>query len=179
MSNLVDKVKDKMDNKSGSSTGLSQGSKLPAVGALKEDNMEKGSIDLSLLKGKNIIVGVPGAFSPACSSQVPGFIEKADKFAAKGVQGIYIVAVNDVFTTQAWKEQLGSKNPMVHFLADDDAKFTKGAGMSFNASAFFGNDRSNRYAAVIENGIVKQVFQEEAPTDVKVSKADNVLQAIS
>ena len=53
MSNLVDKVKDKMDNKSGSSTGLSQGSKLPAVGALKEDNMEKGSIDLSLLKGKS------------------------------------------------------------------------------------------------------------------------------
>lgn len=69
-----------------------------------------------------IIVGVPGAFTPPCSSQVPGYVEQAEKFAAKGVQGIYIVAVNDAFTTQAWKEKHSWNNPLVHFLADDQGK---------------------------------------------------------
>lgn len=37
-----------------------------------------------------------------------------------GVQGIYIIAVNDVFVTQAWKEKLNAKDSKtVHFLADD------------------------------------------------------------
>lgn len=67
----------------------------------------------------DIIVGVPGAFTPPCSSQVPGYAEQADQFSQKGVQGIYIVAVNDAFTTQAWKEKLGAKHSIVHFLADD------------------------------------------------------------
>lgn len=37
-----------------------------------------------------------------------------------GVTGIYIVAINDVFVTQAWKEKLNAKDSkLVHFLADD------------------------------------------------------------
>lgn len=80
----------------------------------------------------DIIVGVPGAFTPPCSSQVPGYVAQAEQFAAKGVKGIYIVAVNDAFTTQAWKEKLGvaKEHPIVHFLADDT-----GAVSSFNPSS--------------------------------------------
>jgi len=175
MSQLVDKVKDKV----GGGNKLKQGSKLPDVGLLKEENPTQGSVDLAALKGKNIIVAVPGAFSSACSTQVPGYIEDAEKFAGKGVQGIYVVAVNDAFVMQAWKKDLGgSKSPAVHFIADDDGKFTKGAGMDFDATGFFGERRSNRYAAVIEDGVVKQVFEEASPVDVKVSKSDAVLQAL-
>lgn len=78
-------------------------------------------VDLAKLTGKNIIVGVPGAFTPPCSSQVPGYVSNSEKFAAKGVKGIYIVAVNDAFVVQAWKEKLGvaKDHPIVHFLADD------------------------------------------------------------
>lgn len=72
---------------------------------------------------QDIIVGVPGAFSPSCSSQAPGYVEQAQKFADKGVQGIYIIAVNDVFVTQAWKEKLNAKDSkLVHFLADDNGQ---------------------------------------------------------
>lgn len=67
----------------------------------------------------DILVGVPGAFTPPCSSQVPGYGQQADQFAAKGVKGIYIVAINDAFTTKAWKEKLGINHPIVHFIADD------------------------------------------------------------
>lgn len=75
----------------------------------------------ALILPSDIIVGVPGAFTPPCSSQVPGYVAQAEQFAAKGVKGIYIVAVNDAFTTQAWKEKLGvaKEHPIVHFLADD------------------------------------------------------------
>lgn len=112
MSGLVEKLK-------GSAKPLSKGAALPS-GSLKEDNPEQGTVNLSQLQGTNIVVGVPGAFTPPCSSQVPGYAEHADKFAEKGVKGIYIVAVNDAFTTQAWKEKLGVKHGIVHFLADDN-----------------------------------------------------------
>jgi peroxiredoxin len=111
MSGLVEKV-------TGAVKPLSKGSKLP-TSALKEDNPEKATVNISQLSGTNVVVGVPGAFTPPCSSQVPGYSEHASKFAEKGVKGIYVVAVNDAFTTQAWKEKLGVKSDLVHFLADD------------------------------------------------------------
>ena len=67
-------------------------------------------------------MGVPGAFSATCSNQVPGYVEHAEKFVAKGITGIYVVAVNDVFVMKAWKKDLhADKNPLFHFIADDDA----------------------------------------------------------
>ena len=63
-------------------------------------------------------------------------------------------------------------------LANAWRQFTKGAGMEFDATAFFGQPRSNRYAALIEDGEVKEVWQEKAVTDVDVSRSDNVLKAL-
>ncbi|KAI5367580.1 Putative redoxin [Septoria linicola] len=157
---------------------LAQGSKLPTVGALKEENPEKGTVDLATVGGKIVIVGVPGAFTPPCSSQVPGYVEKAEQFAAKGVTGIYIVAVNDAFTTQAWKEKNGWNNPLVHLLADDKGDFTRAAGLDFDASGLLGNQRSQRYAAIVENGVVKSIFVEDEAPSVTVTAAENVLQAV-
>jgi 2-Cys peroxiredoxin 5 len=54
-------------------------------------------------------------------------------------------------------------------------QFAKGSGMSFDATAFFGNHRSQRYAAIVEDGVVKDIFVEKAPTDITVSSADSVL----
>ena len=49
---------------------------------------------------------MPGAFTGTCSKQVPGYIKAYEEFKAKGVDNIYIVAVNDAFVTKAWKEHL-------------------------------------------------------------------------
>ncbi|EGP90144.1 unnamed protein product [Zymoseptoria tritici ST99CH_1A5] len=166
-------LKDKILGKAGKA--LSQGSSLPATGPLKENDPHTGTVDLAKLQGKNIIVGVPGAFTPPCSSQVPGYVEKADAFKAKGVNGIYIVAVNDQFVVQAWKEKLGAKHENVHFLADDTGAFTEAAGMSFDASGLLGNNRSSRYVAVVESGKVTHVFKEDEAPSVTVTAADAVL----
>ena len=63
--------------------------------------------------------------------------------------------------------------------ADADSlllQWTSAAGLSFDASGLLGNIRSKRYAAIVENGTVKEIFvEDEAPT-VSVTAADKVLQ---
>jgi len=171
MSSVIDKLK-------GHKT-LATGHKLPTGHALKENNPEQATVDLATLPGKNIIIGVPGAFTPPCSSQVPGYVEHAESFKAKGINGIYIVAVNDAFTTQAWKEKLGSSSPFVHFLADDTGAFTTASGLSFDASGLLGGHRSQRYAAVVKDGVVEHIFIENEAPSVTVTKADAVLNSLA
>lgn len=88
------------------------------------------------LFSNKVEVGVPGAFTPPCSSQVPGYLENAKKFADAGVKGIYIVAVNDVFCVNAWQEKLssGSKHDIVHFVSDGTGHFTAGKSCTFLSS---------------------------------------------
>ncbi|KAL7268713.1 Peroxisomal membrane associated protein 20 [Rhizina undulata] len=129
-------------------------------------------------EGKIIILGVPGAFTPPCSSQVPGYIANADKFAEKGVKGIYIVAVNDIFVVNAWKKSLGEPAGIVHFLSDSTGEFTKALGQDFDASGLLGNVRSKRYVAVVENGVVKDLQVEDAPPNITVTAADNILKSL-
>ncbi|KAF8539381.1 Redoxin, partial [Trichophaea hybrida] len=129
--------------------------------------------------GKIILLGVPGAFTPPCSSQVPGYISSYSKFAENGVVGIYVVAVNDVFVVKAWKDSLeGGKDSKVHFLADSTGEFIKSLGLDFDASGLLGNHRSKRFAAIVEDGVVKNLFVEDEPPNVTVTLAEKVLGAL-
>ena len=60
----------------------------------------------------------------------------------------------------------------------DEEQFTKGAGMDFDATAFFGNKRSQRYVAIVEDGTVKDVFVEKDPTQITSTAASNVLEKL-
>jgi len=50
------------------------------------------------------------SFSPSCSDQVPGYIQKYEEFQGKGVKDIYVVSINDMFVMQAWRKDLLAKN---------------------------------------------------------------------
>lgn len=70
------------------------------------------------------------------------------------------MTVNDVFTTEAWKEKLGAaEEPKIKFLADDSGKWSSAIGMSFDATGLLGNFRSHRYAMVVNNGIIEALEQ--------------------
>lgn len=131
-----------------------------------------------LFKGKKVVLfGVPGAFTPTCSDgHLPGFVQRADDLKAKGVDLIACVAVNDVFVMHAWGNARGVGDK-VTMLADGNADFARAMGLDLDSRAFGMGIRSNRYAAVIENGVLKALLR-DIPPEVQHSSADAVLKAL-
>ncbi|KAI1357421.1 AhpC/TSA family protein [Xylaria arbuscula] len=121
-----------------------------------------------------VIIGVPAAFSPACSaSHVPSYINHP-KISEAGQ--VFVVSVNDSFVTKAWGDQLDpTKLSGIRFLADPTGAFTKALDLGFDVIPVFGNTRSKRYAIVVEDGKVKSVHVEPDNTGTDVSMADKVL----
>ncbi|PFH46536.1 hypothetical protein AMATHDRAFT_69595 [Amanita thiersii Skay4041] len=127
------------------------------------------------LKGRNIIVGVPGAFAGVCNAQVPGYINNVQKFKEKGIAEIFVVSVNDAFVMQAWKEHLANGNTSIRFVADDQGSFTGSVGMLFDASDLLGGPRSKRYVIVTNGDKVEKVAVEEDPGQVTCTAAEKIL----
>ncbi|KAL0631355.1 hypothetical protein Q9L58_009785 [Maublancomyces gigas] len=155
---------------------ISVGSSLPEA----PSSLWEGSANASVkfpATGKIIIVGLPGAFTPPCSSHVPGYIAHFDEFVAKGVSGIYLLAVNDIFVVNAWKESLGPKS-QVHFLSDSTAAYVKLLGMELDATGLLGNIRSQRFVAVVQDGKVVDLRVEPDAPGVTVTAAEKVLASL-
>lgn len=161
---------------------IAKGTKIPNL-SLQEDAPSQ-TVNLSEDKGKYLLVGVPGAFSPGCSQRhIPGYLAQMVSFKQKGVSELIVVAVNDAFVTAAWKDLLLQDAPQevkswLRVLADPSGQFSKALDATFDASKFFGNERSQRYAALVENGEVVEAWPEEDNTGIKVSEADKVLKEI-
>ena len=156
---------------------IAQGQKLPAatLSQLTKDGMVNHQVS-ELFAGKKVVLfAVPGAFTPTCSeAHLPGYVVLADEFKAKGVDLIACVAVNDAFVMKAWGEAQNASELMM--LADGDASFTKALGLEMD-TAGFGGIRSQRYAMVIDDGVVTLLNVEE-PKAFEASKAEVVLAAI-
>ncbi|KAL8674895.1 MAG: hypothetical protein Q9168_000698 [Polycauliona sp. 1 TL-2023] len=117
------------------------------------------------LQGSGLIIGVPAAFSPACSaSHIPGYLNSA---ALKEAGKVFVVSVNDAFVMKAWGATFDPTNKSgVRFLGDPDARFTEAMDLSFESSSIFGNNRSKRYALKVEDGKVKEAYVEPDNTGV-------------
>jgi peroxiredoxin len=124
-----------------------------------------------------ILFAVPGAFTPTCSAKhLPGFIQHAGEFAAKGIDLIACVSVNDAFVMGAWGHSQGAGDKVI-MLADGNADFTKTLGLEMDATKFGMGTRSQRYAMLIDNGTVKQLWVEE-PGAYDVSSAEHMLKEV-
>ena len=125
--------------------------------------------------GKKVVAfALPGAFTPTCSAKhVPGFVAEADKFKAKGVDAIACISVNDAFVMGAWgKDQKSGDKVMM--LGDGAAEFTNAMGLSMDLTKNGMGVRSQRYAMIVKDGKVDQLFIEK-PGAFEVSAAENVL----
>jgi peroxiredoxin len=127
-----------------------------------------------LVKGKKIaIFGLPGAFTPTCSAKhVPGFVENAEAFKAKGVDEIWCISVNDAFVMGAWGREQKATG-IVRMMADGNAAFTKALGLDADFSKHGMGTRSQRYSMLVEDGVVKQLNVEQG--GFEVSKAEALL----
>ena len=124
--------------------------------------------------GKVVLFAVPGAFTPTCSDHhLPGFVLRADDIRAKGVDTIACVAVNDPFVMGAWGQTQNTEGSVV-MLSDGNGDFTAAMDLTMDGSRFGLGTRSQRYAAIIEDGVVTELMVEPAP-GLDVSSADSVL----
>ena len=131
----------------------------------------------ALGKGKVVVFAVPGAFTPTCSDHhLPGFVMRADDIRAKGVDSIACLSVNDPFVMGAWgrDQKVGDRGTM---LADGNGDFTRAVGLELDGSGFGLGTRSQRYAAILEDGVVTSIFVEQKP-GLDVSSAESVLAAL-
>ena len=118
-----------------------------------------------LFHGKRVVIfSLPGAFTPTCSAyQLPGFEEKYDDFIGSGIDDIYCISVNDGFVMNAWAQDQNIDK--VKLIPDGNAYFTRSMGMLVNKSNLGFGERSWRYAAVVDNGMIEKLFVEEGQRD--------------
>ena len=134
-----------------------------------------------LFSNKRVVVfALPGAFTPTCSTyQLPGYEEKYEEFQALGIDEVYCLSVNDSFVMNAWFKQQEIKN--VKPIPDGSGEFTYAMGMSVNKANLGFGFRSWRYAMVVNDGEIEQLFEEpgkvgNCPVDpYEVSDPDTVL----
>lgn len=154
------------------------GDQLPDVAlTVMHDGKPSGKSRDELFAGKKVVLfAVPGAFTPTCSmAHLPGFVVKADEILAKGVDSIVCLSVNDVFVMEAWGT---AKNAdALVMAADGNGDFTKAIGLELDASGFGMGIRSQRYAMVVDDGVVSALHV-EAPGKFEVSSAEAVLEAL-
>lgn len=128
-----------------------------------------------LKKGKIVIFGVPGAFTPVCDGQhLPSYSANAKAIKAKGVDQIICLTVNDPFVLQAWSKTSGVKDELI-FFSDGNADLTKALGLILDATALGLGLRSLRYVMILNNGIVEKLEIEGTPKECKASHAEHVL----
>jgi peroxiredoxin len=126
---------------------------------------------------KAVLFAVPGAFTPTCSAKhVPSFVLNFDELTAKGVEVIACVAVNDAFVMGAWGKDQKAEGKIT-MLADGNADLTKALDLGFDASGFGLGFRSQRYAMVLEDGVVT-VLNVEKPGTFEVSSGEAILKAL-
>ena len=155
------------------------GDKVPSVKLKhKTDDGVKDITTDELFAGKKVVLfALPGAFTPTCSAKhVPGFVTNIDALKAKGVDTVACLSVNDAFVMSAWgKDQnVGEK---IMMLADGNGDFTKAVGLTMDGTGYGMGLRSQRYAMVVDNGVIKKLHV-EAPGAFEVSSAEAVLKAL-
>jgi peroxiredoxin len=132
-----------------------------------------------IFSGKKIaLFAVPGAFTPTCSkNHLPGFLDNLEAFQARGVDEIVCLAVNDAHVLKAWAMASGADG-RITFLADGNADFTRAVGLDIDRSDSNMGTRSKRYAMLVDDGVVKALHIEDAPSGAVTSSAENLLKVI-
>ncbi|HVB92108.1 MAG TPA: peroxiredoxin [Acidimicrobiales bacterium] len=158
---------------------IATGDRIPDVKVFTfgENGPEVTSSSEVLGSGKVVLFGVPGAFTPTCSDHhLPGFVLRAEELKQKGVDRIVCVSVNDPFVMSAWGNDQNVGQSIV-MLADGNGAFTEAVGLTMDGSGFGLGSRSQRYAAIVEDGVVTWLAVEPGP-GLNVSSVEEVLAAL-
>jgi len=155
------------------------GGKIPSVKVkvVRADGTKEAN-SAELFAGKKaVLFAVPGEFTPLCSAQhLPGFVSKADEMKKKGVDEVFCLSVNDGWVMDAWGKDRGALGKLT-LIADGSGEFTRAVGLELDATGAGLGVRSQRYAAIVEDGVVKHLAVEK-PMKFEVSSAEAILQKL-
>ena len=158
---------------------IKEGDELPdakvfVIDTNKEYEHKEISASEILNKGKIILFGLPGAFTPGCSKKhLPSFLESTEKLKEKNIRKVFCISINDPYVMEAWGKSYNLKDQLT-LLADAKGDFTKNIGAEFNWRDW--GSRSKRYTMLIESGIIKKLVEEEGKCEL--TAAENFLKAI-
>lgn len=153
------------------------GDKIPNIVAYRMDGDSPAEITTNeIFSGKKVVLfALPGAFTPTCSIQhVPSYMNNADEIFAKGVDTIVCLSVNDVFVMSAWADSLGVNQDQILMVADGSGNITEALGLELDLTDRGLGVRSDRYAMIVEDGIVKELNR-EGPGAFEVSDAQSMI----
>ena len=154
---------------------IKEGEKLPdsKVFILEKQHKEISTNEI-LNKGKVILFGLPGAFTPTCSNKhLPSFLQSKEQLKKKNIEKVFCISVNDPFVMEAWGKSFNLNNQLI-LLADVRGDFTKSIGADFNWRGW--GIRSKRYTMFLDNGVIKKIVEEEGKCEL--TAADNFLKII-
>ena len=156
------------------------GDRLPEANfvSMGENGPERRSV-ADIFRGKRVVLfAVPGAFTPTCHlKHMPGFIQQAEAFRARGIDTIACVAVNDIHVLTAWGKASGADGTIL-FLADGNGDFTRAIGMELDGTSFGMGRRSQRYAMLVEDRVVNAIHLEAQPGIADESSAEKLLAVV-
>ncbi|CRG93251.1 1-cys peroxiredoxin, putative [Plasmodium gallinaceum] len=136
-----------------------------------------------LFKNKKILlISLPGAFTPTCTSKmIPQYEYEYEFFIKeKKFDDIYCITNNDIFVLKSWFKNMNIKN--IKYISDGNSSFTESMNMLVDKSNFFMGMRPWRFVAIIEHNILVKMFQEKdkqhniQSDPYEISSVDNVKQ---
>jgi peroxiredoxin len=162
-------------------TMIKVGDRLPE-GSFRVKNEDGTAVEVptgQLFGGQTVVlVGVPGAFTSTChNAHIPQFVANASTLKDKGVDRIVVMAVNDHHVMKAWKEAQKA-GPEIDFVADGSAVFTKAAGVENDLVGAGMGIRAKRFAAIVDNGVIRHIAYEPPGGKITVTGAEAMLEAL-
>lgn len=159
-----------------------EGQKVPNVTfRVRENDQWKDITTDDLFKGKKVILfGLPGAFTPTCSStHLPRYNQLASTFKRHGVSDIICLSVNDTFVMNSWKADQEAEN--ITFIPDGNGEFSEKLGLLVDKSDLGFGKRTWRYSMFVDDGVIKKMFIEPVKDGdpFEVSDADTMLEYLA
>ena len=147
-----------------------------------DDNFEiQKALSSELFDNKKIIlIGMPGAFSPTCSTMhLPSFIKSVQKFKDLGVEEIFCVLVNDVYVAKVWGESTGATKAGIKIITDPLSILAEKLDMEFTVKGTGLLRRLQRFTAVIKNKKIDRLYFEKERGVCDMTSAQSVLKDLA
>lgn len=131
-----------------------------------------------IFKGHMVgVFGVPD-MGPTCSDKhVPNYLQNVDKLEEAGVKKVVCLAVAKPEEVSEWADKVGLTGSKIEVWADTKGAWTRMLGLDENQFDAPG-PRSQRYSALIDNGVLLKLLVEEDPGQVQESSAEELLGCI-